>query len=80
MRRGRDQHATKSVAGACYTKSVAHATKSVARDTKSEAHAMKSVALSTVLFFAILELKLVSKIFGCSCLTDLRKEASPGHF
>ena len=38
----------------------------------------KSVAL--LLYFAILKLKLVSKIFGNFCLADLQIEASLVHF
>ena len=67
-------HATKSVtASMCYTKSVAHA-------TKSEAHATNQRHFLLSLIFATLKLKLVSKIFSNSCLTDLQIEASLVHF
>ena len=81
-------HATKSVAHA--TKSVAHATKSVAHAMKSVAGMCHTKSVAHVpqnqwhfplsLFFAILKLKLVSKIFSNSCLTDLQIEKSFVHF
>ena len=75
--RGSDQHATcHKICGTCHKiRGTYHKIRSTYHKIRDTYHKISGTFLLS-LFFTILELKLFSKIFGNSCLFDLRIEAS----